>query len=102
MSDMGDGFRAMRQDGQKRNQGRVGNARNEQPVIEKWCAENGVSLKVRNCGAHWHFSCGSNSADWWPGTTRLVFDGAHDKAKFGVSATTLLQYLQARQRRAGR
>ena len=51
--------------------------------MRDWCAENGVTLAIKNGGHHWRFTRvvrrGSNKrktkmagADWWPSSAKLV------------------------------
>ena len=75
MGDMGDVFRDMRQENKQRRGDRRQVASEFAERAAEDCQHYGVSLKVANGGAHWHFAGPRGMADWWPGTRKLSVGG---------------------------
>ncbi len=43
-------------------------------VLEAWCAQHGMTLKVSNEGHHWRIEGARLLAEWWPSSAKLVFN----------------------------
>src|SRR5690348_4211933 len=53
---------------------RLNDALRFESVLQAWCDERGVALKVSNEGHHWRFMSPKVFAEWWPSSAKLVFD----------------------------
>jgi len=49
------------------------NLRNKQ-IVEQWCADNGVVIKINNQGHHWMFSQSKKIVEWWPSSAKLIIN----------------------------
>jgi hypothetical protein len=53
---------------------KMSNALNREKVLREWCEDNGLTLSVKNNHEHWIFKREDFLAEWWPSTSRLVFN----------------------------
>lgn len=64
--------------------------------VRAWCGNARVALVISNEGHHWRFTRGTELAEWWPSSAKLVFGKRWHEGIHVHDATQLLRELKAR------
>ena len=62
--------------------------------VRAWACGAGVTVGIWNDGHHWRFTKNGRTAEWWPSSAKLVFQGQWDAGVHVHDADQLLRQVR--------
>lgn len=65
----------------------------QQGPIRAWAKQFGIDLKISNEGHHWRFILGTEVAEWWPSSAKLVINRDYAAGIHAHDYEQVMEYL---------
>lgn len=89
MSDLGDTFRAMKQEKQARRHKRLVRCLEHAETFRWWVAAKNLQLTLKNSKQHWIVQGTDLTIDWYPSSGKLVVNRQYKKTRQAYDVPTI-------------